>query len=148
MDRMANQTLHPLARMALRLPAHAGLWLSLAARVAGVGAALVIVGSQDHEGSRVFAGAVTVLGLASLPLRPAWTTRSLPWLGAGVLFFAGALLASMTAGTLLIFAGGIGALGAAIEDRQQDRQTGALWFFVGFGIIAVLVAMTVLAIEG
>jgi hypothetical protein len=148
MNQTMKQDISPLARVALRLPARTGLALSLAGRVAGIALALVLAGDQDYDRTRAFAGAVAVLAVLSLLPRPGWLGRRLPWIGAGVLFFGGALLASMMLGKLLLLSGVIGALGAAIEDRQQGRMTGAPSFFAGLGIVSVVVAVIVLMVEG
>ena len=148
MNRTTKQNINPLARVALGLPARTGPVLSLVGRLAGIVLAVAVIGDQEYDRTRAFAGAMAVLAAAGLIPRPGWLARRMPWVGAGVLFFGGALLASMALGKLLILSGAIAALGAAIEDRQQGRMTGAPTFFAGFGLVSVVVAVIVLTIEG
>jgi hypothetical protein len=148
MNQSMKQNTNPLARAALTLPSRTGLALSLVGRIAGIALALAIVGDQDYDRTRAFAGAVMALAALSLIPRPVGLARRLLWVGAGVLFFGGALLGSMALGKLLILSGAIAALGAAIEDRQQGRMTGVPSFFAGFGLVSLVVATIVLTIEG
>lgn len=148
MKRATKQDVNPLARVVLSLPEGAGLIVSLAARFSGIVLALLVIGNQSYDRTRAFAGAVAVLVALSLTSRPRGAARRLPWIGAGVLFFGGALLGSLTLGKLLILCGVIAALGAALEDRRQARMTGVPSFFAGFGIVSLTVAAIVLTVEG
>jgi hypothetical protein len=148
MNQTMNQDINPLARVALGLPVRTGFVLSLVGRVAGIVLALAVIGDQDYDRTRAFAGVVAALAALSLIPRPTGLARRLTWVGAGVLFFGGALLASIALGKLLILSGVIAAAGAAIEDRQQGRMTGAPSFFAGFGLVSVMVAVIVLMVEG
>ncbi len=139
---------NPLRRVALALPAGVGRLLSLASRIAGGALAVAIAVAQDYDRTRAFAVVLTVVALVScLPLG-GWLRERLPWLGAGVLFFGGALLAQVGLGRWVLLCGALAAVGAAIDEGQDRRQTRVAAFFTGFGLIVLAVAAIVLGIEG
>jgi hypothetical protein len=139
---------NPLARLARAVPSATGITLSLGARLAGVALAATIAVEQSYDRTRLFAVAVAALALFScLPLSAGLRGR-LAWLGAGLLFFGGALLAGLGTGLLVLLCGAVAATGAAIDEQHHRRRTDVPSFFMGFGITAGLVVLIVLAVEG
>lgn len=139
---------NPLARATARLPTHTGWARSNAGRALGAVLPILVAVDQSYTRTRALGIAVAVaVAVTLVPLAVRWSSR-LMWLGAGVTFFGGALLANLTTGKLLILAGALAAAGAAITDQHAHRPTGVAWFFTGSGLIAALVAAIVLGIEG
>lgn len=144
----SGRAVNPFARAALALPARSGHLLSVAARSAGGALALAITLDQEFERTRALALAVSLLALASfVPLPDRWRAR-LAWIGAGLLFFGGALLAHLALGKFLLATGALAALGAAVEDHRRGRMPGVASFFTGFGLTTAVVITIVLSIEG
>jgi hypothetical protein len=147
MTRITRHRHNPPTGAALALPSWTGRRLSIVARLTGATLALFIAG-ESFDGAQTFAVVIALLTLAGLLPAPSGLARRLPWVGAGVLFFGGALLAHLALGQLVIVAGVLAAAAAAIDDQQQRRTTGALAFFATFGLMALVVAATVLGFEG
>ena len=139
---------NPLVRVARALPAGSGRLLSLGGRAVGGALALAIAAGQDYDRTRALALVLAVVGLASCAPLGGWLRGRLPWLGAGVLFFGGALLAQVGLGRWVLLCGALAAVGAAIDEGQDRRQTRVAAFFTGFGLIVLAVAAIVLGIEG
>ncbi len=137
-----------LSRLALAAPAGRGPLLSLGGRIAGGALALAIAADQPFERTRVLAIALAVVALATTLPAPGWWAARLPWLGAGVLFFGGALLAHLAPGALMLVAGALAALGAALDDHRRGRMIGVATFFTGFGLTSLMVVAIILGIEG
>ncbi len=148
MSSNATTAPNPLARLAWALPAGFGRLLSFGGRIAAGALATAIAADQSFARTRSLALVAAVLVLATCLPVPARLAGRLPWLGAGVAFFAGALLLHLPAGVAMLAAGAGAALGAAVDDVQQGRATGVPSFFAGFGIVAALVAVIVLGVEG
>jgi hypothetical protein len=139
---------NPLARAALAMPPALGWWLSLVGRGAAAGLALVIAVDQSYTRTRVLAVALAVVILLSfVPLMFRFAQR-FPWVGAGVAFFGGSLLWFAPSGKLMLLAGALAGLGAALDDVHAGRMTGVASFFTGFGLTLVMVAAIVLGIDG
>jgi hypothetical protein len=148
MNRSTQQHDNPLARVALAAPPALGRAMSIGGRAAGAAFAIAVAAGQSFERTRALAVVIAVLALVSLLPVPRQIARRLPWPGAGVVFFGGALLAPLAGGILMVAAGAVAALGAAIDDRHAGRMTGVPSFFTGFGLMAVAVVAIVLGIEG
>ncbi len=63
-------------------------------------------------------------------------------------FFGGAALAAAGPAGLMIVAGGMAALGAAVGDAHDRRVPNVLTFFAGGAVAGALVAVMVLTLEG
>jgi hypothetical protein len=148
MNSHAQSPANPLVRVARALPAGAGWPLALGARIAGGALAIGLAADQAYDRTRLLAGVIAALTLVScVPLRGGLRER-LPWIGAGALFFGGALLAHLTAGLLVLLCGAIAALGTAIQEQHDRRATAVPSFFTGLGLVLVAVVAIVLGIEG
>lgn len=75
-----------------------------------------------------------------------WVTA--PWIGAGVLFFCGALLGHLPLGVVAATCGALAAIAMAVEDEQQGCAVGAPSFFTGFDLTCLAVLVIVLTIPG
>jgi hypothetical protein len=139
---------NPLARAAAAIPTGVGWMLSNAGRAFAIALAILVAVDQSYTRTRTFAVVVAVVvAITLIPLAGRWFSR-LMWLGAGMTFFGGALLAHLTTGKLMLLAGVLAATGAAIADQHAHRPTGVAWFFTGSGLVAALIAAIVLGIEG
>jgi hypothetical protein len=148
MNSHAQSPANPLVRVARALPAGAGWPLALGARIAGGALAIALAADQTYDRTRTLAGVIAALALVScLPLGGSLRER-LPWIGAGVLFFGGALLAGLTAGLLVLLCGAIAALATAIQEQHDRRASAVPSFFTGLGVTLVAVVAIVLGIEG
>lgn len=147
MNRSTAANLNPPARLARALPAGIGVTVALLARIAGIALAITVAATQSYDPTRVFAA--TIAGLVAFtcgPL-PARLRGRLTWLGAGLVFFGGALLVHIPAGALMLVCGVLAAIGAAVDEQQHTRRSTVLTFFGGFvGAMAAAVAI-VLAFE-
>ncbi|MGH2583671.1 MAG: hypothetical protein ACRDJE_02020 [Dehalococcoidia bacterium] len=139
---------NPLTRVARSLPADLGPALAVGGRIAGVAAALALALDQSYDRTRALALALAVITALTLAPLPARLRAQLPWLGAGVLFFGGALLTSFTVGWLILVSGAVAALGATLQEQRSGRPTAVPAFFMGFGMIVLFVAAIVLGIDG
>ena len=113
-----------------------------------VALAIAMAVTQSYEPTRIFAAATAILvALTCMPF-PVRHRGWLTWLGAGFVFFGGALLAHIPAGVVLLVCGTLTAFGAAIDEQQRGRRSSVLMFFGGFvGAMAVAVAI-ILTFEG
>jgi hypothetical protein len=135
-------------RFARRLPIGTGLALSLGGRLAGGAAAAALAIDQSYEGTRTVAGVLAALAVLSCLPVSGRLRDALGWIGAGILFFGGAVLASFASGLLMVFCGVLAAIGVAIDEQQRGRVTSVLALFAGFGLTLVLVVVTVFRLEG
>ena len=148
MNTNASSSRNPLARTALTAPSWLGQALSLAGRALGGGLALVVAAGEDYDRTRLLGVALAVATLASFaPVPPRFRGRA-AWIGAGLLFFGGALLTSLAAGLAMLATGAVAALGAALDDEHRGRPTGVPSFFTGFGLTLAIVTVIVLTVEG
>jgi hypothetical protein len=106
--------------------------------------AAAIAVSEDYDGSQVFGSVLALLVLATMVPLPAsigvlgtpfraW----LPWLGAGFVFFGGAMLGSIGLGLLMMPVGVAALIGAAMVTQHEGDSPGwgILAFFAGFVIL-------------
>ena len=149
MDRTIRRSgSNPLTRAVTMAPARTGRLLSYGGRAAGAALAFAVAVDQSYTRTRTLALALAVLALLTLfPPRVRLAGR-LAWLGAGLVFFGGALLAHLPPGKAMLAAGVLAALGAAVDDQNTGRTTGAPWFFMAVGVLIALIAVIVLSIEG
>ena len=150
---------NPLSRLALGLPPPAAVALGVAGRLLG---ALFVLsyayGQYQAFDGRYFAGTwaytsvIAVLALASFAsslVRPGVTAVLVSTFGAGVLVFAGAILARDLEGVLALGAGTVAwlALAAADYRRRQAAGTALLGLFLGAGGALVSVVLVALLVE-
>lgn len=148
MRRDAADTPNPLTRLARSLPTGSGHTLALAGRLAGVAVAVAIVAQQGYDRTRVLAACLAAFTLVSCVPVLGWLKPRLPWTGVGVLFFGGALLASLDLGKALLLLGALAAGGIAIDEQQHGRTTAIPAFFAGLGLVSATVAAIVLLVAG
>jgi hypothetical protein len=148
MNESATANVNPLVRLARSLPAGIGGIAALIARVAGGALAIAIAVDQSYDGTRIVAAVIAALVLLSCLPFPSRFRNWFAWLGAGVLFFGGALLVHIPAGMLMLLCGAAAAIGAAIDEQQHGRRSSVLMFFVGFTLTMALMVVVVLGIEG
>jgi hypothetical protein len=139
---------NPLARWAGSLPNGIGATVALLARIAGIALAIAVALSQSYDPTRVFATTIAALvALSCIPF-PIRNRGWLTWLGAGLAFFGGALLAHIPAGALMLLCGALAAVGAAVDEQQRSRRSAVLFFFVGFGVSMAVAVAIILSFEG
>lgn len=148
MSDLIQRPSNPLARVARLVPTGTATPLGLAARIGGAALAVVLATDEPYRRTRLFAAGLALLALATfLPLSRTLRGR-LAWLGAGVFFFGGALLAGRTAGMLILLCGVVAALGVVVDEQHTGRRTDVPSFFIGFGLVSLLVAVLVLGVDG
>jgi len=142
----------PLARVADATPPWLGPALSLGGRAAGAALAISIAGNETYDRTQIYAVGVALLAVASLLIVRA------PWLllplaegaAAGVLFFSGAMLWSLTAGMLMSVAGVAALAGTLLKQRRagHDPLPALVGFFGALGLSIAWVIVVALAVEG
>lgn len=148
MNQSTASNLTPIARLARSLPAGIGATVALLARVIGIALAIAVAVTQSYDPTRIFAAATAILvALTCMPF-PTRQRGWLIWLGAGFVFFGGALLAHTPAGVLMLVCGALTAFGAAIDEQQRGRRSNVLMFFGGFAGAMAVAAAIILTFEG
>lgn len=146
MSRQIAPPLNPLTRVARALPERSGSLLALGARIAGSAFAIAVAAQQSYDRTRALAVVLAAVALLSCVPVPGWLRDRLPWLGAGVLFFGGALLAHLDAGKALLLCGALAAAAVAVDEQQHRRPTTVSAFFTGLGVVVLAVTAIVLGI--
>jgi hypothetical protein len=134
--------------MARALPPRIGTVTALVARITGAALAAGVAVDQTYEGTRIFASVIAALVLLCCLPFPSRVRGRLAWLGAGLMFFGGALLAHIPAGMLLLVCGALAAIGEAIDEQQHGRRSEVLAFFAGFALTMAVAVATILSLGG
>ena len=140
---------NPLAQFAASVPEGIAGWISVAARVVGAALALYIASDQSYDRTQILCAAIVALVLATLPP----LTRMAPFiagLGAGILFFSGALLWAQPAGIGMVVAGIVAVAATLIDTHHRDSDIGQPIgaFLFGLGATVAVVAIIILTVEG
>ena len=150
---------NPLSRIALEAPAALGPAISIGARVIGAALALYIAQGQSYDRTQMFAAGLAADALLSIVPLPRGISPGRVFgggfvsaLGAGALFFGGAVLAGETpaAGITMLIAGAAAACGALMAGRrtEQTLAVALIGFFASLPALIAAVALIALAVEG
>ena len=138
----------PIARVAVSSPAWLGRALTVAGRLAGAAfAVLFALESESYERTVGLTAAVAAITLVTLVPVGGRLLSRLQWLAAGLLVFSGALLVYHHRGWLMIAAGAVTVVGAALEDRRLGQRSSVAFFYLAFVVTAAIVAVTVFMLE-
>lgn len=147
---MDSQTAsNPLADLAVRLPAALPERGSAVLRFAGALVLFGIAANEDYDPTQIFAMFCGLVGLATLVPLPRRGAPSVSLFGAGMLFFAGAVLTHMGPGVALLLLGaGAGVSGfAALAKAGRSASVPALAFLVAVFVTGAAQAAVVFAVE-
>jgi hypothetical protein len=117
-------------------------------RAAGVVLALFVTADQSYDPTQVFGTALaTIVGLSLIPVS---ARTLLGGLGAGVLFFGGALLWAQAAGVAMLALGAIAGVASAIDALHQRRDVTAtvVVFFAALALVVAATVTIILTVEG
>ena len=140
---------NPLAALAAAIPAGVASLASVGGRLLAAAAALFIATDQSYDPSQVFTVVVAALFVVSLVPFGDRLSLFVAGIGCGLAFFAGAILAGQAAGFVMLASGALAGVGQGIVAHRRDGLAGGLLgFFIGAGLSAAMVVVTILTIDG
>ncbi len=140
---------NPLSRLAFSVPGQTARAASLVGRIFGAGLAVAIAFDQSYDPTQAFTLTVAALVLATAV--PARGSRG-DWLaaiGAGIVFFAGAVLTHLGFGLAMLAMGSVAAAGtfAFAHQEQRDVTLPGLLFVAAVSLTAALQVAVVFLFE-
>lgn len=140
---------NPLSRVAGAVPARTELVFSVVARLAGAALALGIALDQSYNRTEVFAPVVALIAVASCIPAPVKAAGWVAGAGAGVVFYAGMVLAHLGAGIGMALAGAIaGAAAIAWSSRTDGTWPAAIGFLASAGLVGAVMLGIFFTVEG
>jgi|GEM_PF-4729253 len=137
---------NPLSRLAWSVPAQAAPLGSVLGRLLGALAVAAVVFDQSYDATQVFAGVVAGLVVAASLVPARGTTADcLAAFGAGLAFFAGAVVTHLELGVAALAAGSLAGL-AALAAAHRARRDATLPAVAFLGAVLLVGGLQVLIV--
>lgn len=141
---------NPLEQAASAAPARLASVARMAATLAGIAAALFIAVDEAYDETQVFAACVAAVALLTMApvggrFGGAWTVS-----GGALLFYAGALLFSVSIGPAMLVLGAVATLSALVTNHHRHGSAGlaVAALFAPMAVVVALVLAIVFAVGG